>query len=385
MGSAAHKPSQRVGALLRKRRKELGLTLVEVVRRMKERGEVMPRSTLTRVEQGKLDPGTRRLHLLLRIYDIPADLVSDLVQLEALAVEAPEGLTLEELYREGIRHWRAGRTEQALANLFAVREYSPSSEEEKRYRHKATLAFAVTARGLGKTRLAKHLVEEVLVDSPAPVTHVRLLVLASSLWARLGAPEVALALIERAKHLLVPEDELGAAHVAAQRAKLLVDSGDYDEALATIEAASEMFERGGDPYNKARGYMLAVRILGEKGEVELAIDRARTGVARANELGDRITEAVLRIELGKLLLRSGDPAAALGEIGRAQGMAIQSRDKNAEFYAHYALWKVHSAMGNEVQAHASRQLALECALNVDDVDAEVEELSEGLPKSSKST
>ena len=65
------KPAVSVGRLLRRKRKDLRLTLREVSERMAERGDRIHVSTLVRVEQGKLDPGVRRLHLLLRLYDVP--------------------------------------------------------------------------------------------------------------------------------------------------------------------------------------------------------------------------------------------------------------------------------------------------------------------------
>ena len=89
MGSAALKPSLAIGRLLREKRKERQLTLREVSERMAERGGRIPISTLVRIEQGKLDPGVRRLHALLRFYDVPPHLVADLVELEDLAVELP--------------------------------------------------------------------------------------------------------------------------------------------------------------------------------------------------------------------------------------------------------------------------------------------------------
>ena len=71
MGSAALKPSIAVGRLFRNRRHEMRLTLRDVSERMEEMGERFPTSTLIRVEQGKLDPGVRRLHLLMKLYRIP--------------------------------------------------------------------------------------------------------------------------------------------------------------------------------------------------------------------------------------------------------------------------------------------------------------------------
>jgi transcriptional regulator with XRE-family HTH domain len=95
MGSAALKPSVAVGRLLRQRRKEMKLTLREVSERMADRGDRIPTSTLVRIEQGKLDPGVRRLHLLLRLYDLPPHLIADLVERVEAVVEERFGVKLE--------------------------------------------------------------------------------------------------------------------------------------------------------------------------------------------------------------------------------------------------------------------------------------------------
>ncbi len=73
-------PPPGLGELLRLTRRKLGLTLREVCRRLAERGEQVPPSTLSRIEQGKLEPNVRRLFLLLELYDVPAFVASELVK-----------------------------------------------------------------------------------------------------------------------------------------------------------------------------------------------------------------------------------------------------------------------------------------------------------------
>jgi transcriptional regulator with XRE-family HTH domain len=73
-------PTVGLGEFLRHRRLERHLTLRQVCDLMDERGERVPPSTLSRVEQGKLDPSVRRLFLLLDLYAIPLADVSALVR-----------------------------------------------------------------------------------------------------------------------------------------------------------------------------------------------------------------------------------------------------------------------------------------------------------------
>ena len=69
-----------LGTFLRLRRVERHLTLRQVCDLMAERGERIPPSTLSRVEQGKLDPNVRRLFLLLDLYGISPSDVGALVR-----------------------------------------------------------------------------------------------------------------------------------------------------------------------------------------------------------------------------------------------------------------------------------------------------------------
>lgn len=165
MGSAAVKPSPAVSHLLRSRRLEMNLTLREVSEKLAERGERFPESTLVRVELGKLDPGVRRLHLLLSLYQIPPHLVADLVELEEHAVEAPEGTDLDALLRKGVEFLKQGNTGQALAHIFAIKRQESDNPKSRALRQDATLAIASAARDLGKLHLARQLVEDVLCDS----------------------------------------------------------------------------------------------------------------------------------------------------------------------------------------------------------------------------
>src|SRR5262245_21964846 len=108
MPAGSVRPSAALGRLLRERRTTLRLSLSEVSRRLAATGSPVPHSTLVRIEQGRLDPGVRRLHQLLRLYEIPPHLVADVVELEDMASrERVEG-SVEQLYKQGIDAWRRG-------------------------------------------------------------------------------------------------------------------------------------------------------------------------------------------------------------------------------------------------------------------------------------
>jgi len=374
MGSAALKPSAAVGRLLRQRRKELRLTLREVSERMAEIGEPFPTSTLVRVEQGKLDPGVRRLHLLLRLYNVPAHLVSDLVELEELAVPEPAGKDLEALFKDGIEHWKQGNIGQALSHLFAIRQHVPVDDESRLMRQTATHAFAMAARDLGKLRLARQLVDDLLCEPPEPGLMARVLILASTLWNRQGSVEMALALIRRAADHLQPGDHRERAWVMHQEATLLVAVGDAREALLLLDRVARLYRRLKDPHGEIQAMIVRVSAHEAAGDQSAAISCAR----RVIRMAERHKQALLglsgRLELGRLLVASGSTEKGLEELRKVLSEAVLLEDRIAEFYAHYHLWKAYQLMGQREPTKFEFQAAAHFVQFIDEPSPEAEEV-----------
>ena len=72
---------------LKQARQNRNMTLRDVSDQFEARGESMPPSTLSRIEQGKLDPRARRLIFLMDVYGIPLSAAQHLVIPEAQAVD----------------------------------------------------------------------------------------------------------------------------------------------------------------------------------------------------------------------------------------------------------------------------------------------------------
>jgi transcriptional regulator with XRE-family HTH domain len=119
MGSKPTPPSRAVGDLLRSRRRALGLTLGDVSRKLVEGGHPVPVSSLSLIEMGRSDPGVFRLHQLLRLYEVPAYLVANLIEMEELSGAVPTSRDPDQLRRDGLKHWKTGDIGRALAHLMA--------------------------------------------------------------------------------------------------------------------------------------------------------------------------------------------------------------------------------------------------------------------------
>jgi hypothetical protein len=98
--------------------------------------------------------------------------------------------------------------------------------------------------------------------------------------------------------------------------------------------------------------------------------------------------AVLRgIDEGRALLLLGDHRASLTALNAALGTAVIDEDPVSRFFAHYVLWKTHTALGNGSDAAMELTLARHYADKIDSAAPELEEVRlqrkrRGRPRSS---
>ena len=246
----------------------------------------------------------RRLTVLLRLYDLDAEHVSDLVELESLAVERPQG-DLATIVANGLAHWREGNVPQALAHVFAVREHVGTDPAQRWTRQRATLNFAAFARNLGKIRFAKKLVDELLCEPPEPALLVDTLILAASVWGRAGSSEAGLAFIARAAVHVGADEHDKRAMVRHQEARLLKATGQHEEAAVALEAALEAYGLGDDTMNHASALVLRTELQVALGRFDEAIARGREAVAFALRHNHGLVAVNARMALGQALIAAG--------------------------------------------------------------------------------
>lgn len=383
MGSAALRPSTKVGALLRARRKELRLTLREVSEKMEETGEPLPVSTLVRIEQGKLDPGVRRLHLLLVLYEIPAHLISDLVELEQMAVEEPEGKSLDQLLKDGVAHWRNGELGEGLAHLLAIRIQKPTDKKSRLMKQKACIAFAAAALGVGKLKLAKQLLDDLLLEPADPSLMATALIQASVVWNSLGSTEMGLATVRQAAGHIEKGDYETRGQVRHQEAKLLLKQGFAAAALEAVDDALKLYRKAANIQGEARVLIVKIDAQAMLGDQDAAMRTARKVIRLGEEHNLGQVEASARMEYGRLMVESGSVEDGIAELREALSQAVRQECKLTQFHTHYHLWKAYEEDGDQERARFEFQSAKYFLEFIDSTTAQALEMRAQLAEESK--
>ncbi len=380
MGTVAVRTSPSVSRLLRRKREDLGLSLRAVEQKLAEQGERFPASTLSRIEQGKLDPGVRRLHQLLRLYKIPPHLVADAIDLEECAGEKPVIGDLETLYREGVEYWKQGNISKGMAYFFAVREYVPVDPESRILRQKATLTFTIAARRLGKVRLAREVLEELFCEPLDESLVVNGLIQAASVWGGLGANELALGALRQAETRLGPHDHQQRAWILHQKAKTLVMAGRAEDARQDLAQALVAYRAVSDTHGEGTALLLRVRALEALDEVTSGLEAAEEASRFAVSHDHPQLAVMARLAVGRLQVRTGSGAAGLEALQEGLGQAVLLGDRHAEFLAHHHLWKAYQNLGDGERARFELQAAGYFVRFIDEASPEADEvrrLSEG--------
>ncbi len=380
MGREAVQPSTSVARFLREKRLQAGLTLRDVSERLSVGGDAVPISTLARIEQGKAEPGVRRLHRLLRLYDVPPEQVGGMVHLEEAAGEVPPADDLERLYLDGLEHWRRGDISRGLAYLFAVRERVPENEASRLLRQKAIAFFAVAAMNLGKFKLAKQQLEEVLCEPPDPSILLNVLLALANVWRYLEGYEVALALLRQAEEHLPADDPQKRAWLLHPKALVLLDTRRTAEATAVLEQAIACYRDAGDAHGEAKALLGRAKIAESEGDPERALARAREAARFADERGLEHVALMARLELGRLLVRYQEHEEAVAVLQQALARAVVLGDRHLQFDAHHHLWKAHEQTGDRHRARIELEAAVYLLPHSDEASPEANEVRKRIGK-----
>lgn len=377
---AKHLPtSSAMGSFLRDQRKRLGYTLRDVEERSAAEGKLIPFSTLARIEQGKLDPGVRRLQQLLRVYHVPLQAAGDLLDLEEFAGELPKEKDPKKLYEMGANAWHTGDPRKGLAAFLAMQRLE--GDVDGYLRQQALHALSCSAAQLGKYEFAKHIVDGLLLEPPDDRLLIRVLVQAARCWQWLGGLEVALALLERARvHLSPASPPYDKAFVFHLKASIHIDLKQYQEAEQALAVAEKAYRKSKDETGFSRALGTRVRIGFERGDAAKALLAAQAARLYAQRHGFERLRMLYSIEEAHAYLLLGNVTTCLSRLGQVLADAVGASDDLVRFYTHFYFWKAYETLGDEPRAEVEFETAARYLEGVDEVGTETREVRERLAK-----
>lgn len=374
MPRTALRPSPNLARVLKQRREELGLSMYQVTKQVAKLGEPIPFPTLRKIELGEQEVGVRRLYALCRLYELPIELVPDLMELDQLAATLPPPASVEKLYAKGRELWEKGDLGPALAHLFALRLAALEPGVSRPDRQKALLAFAIAASGVGRTKLSHRVIEQILIEGPEPEHLFGVLIQAAVTWQRLGSAIVAAAFLGAAAQAADPKNARQNGLLRHQQGRFALAQGQFDEAGEHFQAAIAFYKRAKESLNLLLVRRLEFERLLASGQTKRALEAAtslRTDALRAESAQ---IACYATIDEGRALLTLKRAEPARNKLEDALSQALDLRDRAAEFFTHFWLWKTCLALGDVERARIERDLALYYLHHVDEVTEETKEL-----------
>ena len=189
-GVAAAEPT-RLGSYLRRLREGYGYTLRKVEERASAIGEAIDNSQLSRFEKGKAIPSFDKLRALARVFNVPVQNFSDVLDLEEYQHLRPETADQTSLLKAGaelVERGEYGRAFVTYEKALEVAEASPACPESKEMIAEARWRMAIALKKLGKLYMTERELREILKDRDelSPRTRRRALLQLSFLYRELG-------------------------------------------------------------------------------------------------------------------------------------------------------------------------------------------------------
>jgi transcriptional regulator with XRE-family HTH domain len=347
----------RLGNYIRRLRENYGYTLRRVEQRSQAIGECIDNSQLSRFEKGKSCPSFEKLRILAKVFNIPVQNFSDMLDLEIYDQYKPEGTNYDQLMDLGSLEFEQGNFGKAYVVFERCLEVIENGGSEDRLERKARARsrMAIALKKLGKLSMTESELRSILRDRTAisPQTQIRTLLQLASVNRELGDRYLGTIIAKECLDLARSESDRPSEAAALQiLGNVLFEDGDVRGAVPQFEAALGLWEKLGESQKKIS--LLAT--LGEcscmQGEGKKGWAQLRKALALARQLSDRRGISYSLHKMAAACLRDRNAQDGLDHITRSNLEAEREPEiyHDILFANTFLLWEHAQRAGNHTQA-----------------------------------
>ncbi len=323
----------RLGSYLRRLREGYGYTLRKVEERASAIGEAIDNSQLSRFEKGKAIPSFDKLRALARVFNVPVQNFSDVLDLEEYQHLRPETADQASLLKAGaelVERGEYGRAFVTFEKALDVAEALPACPESKEMIAEARWRMAIALKKLGKLYMTERELREILKDQDelSPRTRRRALLQLSFLYRELGDLYLASVLARESLQLAREEGDRSAqagvlnslGNIEFDENRFAEAEGYYRDALAVLD------EMGGYHQMKATVLTNVGGCLAALGRFDEGIAILREAHCRAKEGGFRRVAALSLTRLAEAFRDHGDFSQSRDMLAESDALASRAED-----------------------------------------------------------
>lgn len=349
-----HVASTRLGSYLRTLREGYGYTLRKVEERALAMGEPIDNSQLSRFEKGKAVPSFDKLRALARVFNVPVQSFSDVLELEEYERLKPSSVEYDDLLRSGAEWLARGEYGRAFVSYeraveVAEEQRGPGFAErvaEARWR------MATALKKLGKLYMTERELRAILKNRRRISSRIRrrALLQLSFLYRELGDLYLASVLARECLDLSRNDgDRLAVAGVLNTLGNIEYDDGAPHRAIESYREALRILEEDGSHEQ------MKASVLTNLGGCLVAMDRFDEGVnmlreahRRARMGGFRKIAALSLTRLAEAFAHRGDTRQACELLRESDAMASRSDDSYNDilFLNSFHRWSMARDDGN---------------------------------------
>ena len=314
----AKEPPSRLGGYLRQLREGYGYTLRKVEERALALGEAIDNSQLSRFEKGKAVPSFEKLRALARVFNVPLQNFSDVLDLEEYRHLKPTDDDYDTLLRRGAEWLARGEHGRALVTYERALEVAEVDEDSKRGPERVAEArwrVACALKLLGKLFMTERELREILKTQVqlSRRTRLRTLLQLSYLYRELGDLFLASVLARQCLELAQDQgDLLTQAGVLNTLGNIHHDEGQADVALESYTEALQLLDR------LEGHHEMRATVLTNLGGCQVTLGRIEDGSSLLREAHTCARRGGFRRVAALSLTRLAEAFKALGDCDQAR-------------------------------------------------------------------